>query len=676
VPFLWKAYQCDVQAAISPEPDASGMVQGPEVTYLWQYGETAAYAAETNGPPPTDVLPRFAFSSVEEWDTLHDWYRSLLTGRTTLDAEVSAAVADVVQLARDHDGRVRALADFVASETRYVGIQLGQGEFQPHAASEVLRHRYGDCKDKCTLLMTMFQAIGVEAYPALINPTYGGSDIDLELPSLGQFSHMILAVPDASMPGGYAWVDPTDDTVPYGRLPASDQGRTVMLVTDDAPVWVRTPIDTPDMNRYDWTLTLGLDPGGAVYGAENLTATGTHASDVRRAYQAVPPADLAEYMRSLMSPEYPGVAVDAAELAGIEDAYEAFSVTADFTVSEYGSRTDDAWAIPIPSADLGSYAALVAEPGRTRAMVLGVPNTLTRTVSVEVPSGYEAPDLPEPLLLQTEFASLKRTTAVEDAHVIYRLELVVRQHTVPPERYDAARSIFEALAREEDAAVLLRRAAAPPDEPPSVSVGELVGQWRAAWAGGDRRSLLALYDSAAVVHRGRESAGGDAMVGLDEFAAHLDHIDRLYARVAVDVANVAVTPTGEGSGVVTFDQSFRGYSDAGARAPSYSDVGAKTLVFRDGRITRESWAADSTDRAAGPFYLQIGSFLREAPASALAGEVGAGASVNRVSLPSGVRYRVVVGAYRSEELATTAARALATHHDAKPIVRQARPEGE
>jgi tetratricopeptide (TPR) repeat protein len=674
VPFLWKAYQCELQADITPAPDAEGVVQGPTVTYRWEYGETPPYATETNGPPATDVLPRFAFSSVEEWDTLHDWYRSLLTGRTVLDEEVSTAVANVVQNARDHDDRLRSLADFVASETRYVGIQLGQGEYQPHPAAEVLRHRYGDCKDKCTLLMTMFQAIGVEAYPALINPTYGGSDIDLDLPSLGQFSHMILAVPDATMPGGYAWVDPTDDTVPYGRLPASDQGRTVMLVTDDAPVWVQTPIDTPEMNRYDWTLTLGLDPGGAVYGAENLVATGTHASDVRRAYRAVSPGDLAEYMRALMSPEYPGVDVDAAELAGVEGASEAFSVTADFTVGQYGSKTKDAWSIPILSAALSSYAALVAEPGRTRPMVLGVPNTLTRTVSVEIPAGYEAPDLPPPLLLQSEFASLSRTTVVEDAHVVYRLELVVRQHTVPPERYDAVRAVFEALAREEDAAVVLRRRAVEPsaaEPPPSLAVDEVVARWQAAWADVDRATLLRLYDEGAVVQRGTKNQAQDAMVGLAELAAHLAHIDALYARVAVGVTNLAVTSTGDASGTVVFDQSFRGYADEGATTPSYSDVGTKTLVVVDSLITEEGWEPDGASRAAGPFYLQIASFERQAPASTLADKLGAGASVEKASLSSGVRYRVIAGSYRSEEMAAAAARAIASEHGADPIVRQA-----
>ena len=65
------------------------------------------------------------------------------------------------------------LAEFVQQDIRYVGIELGIGGFQPHPAPDVFSHRYGDCKDKATLVRTMLREIGVDSYYVLINATRG-----------------------------------------------------------------------------------------------------------------------------------------------------------------------------------------------------------------------------------------------------------------------------------------------------------------------------------------------------------------------------------------------------------------------------------------------------------------------------------------------------------------------
>jgi len=70
---------------------------------------------------------------------------------------------------------MQVLASFVQNDIRYVAIELGIGGHQPHPAAEVFSHRYGDCKDKVTLLSTMLKEIGVESYYVLINTERGRS---------------------------------------------------------------------------------------------------------------------------------------------------------------------------------------------------------------------------------------------------------------------------------------------------------------------------------------------------------------------------------------------------------------------------------------------------------------------------------------------------------------------
>ena len=69
--------------------------------------------------------------------------------------------------------KMQAIAAFVQHDIRYVAIELGIGGWQPHAAPDVFSHRYGDCKDKATLMRTMLREIGVDSYHVVINTRAG-----------------------------------------------------------------------------------------------------------------------------------------------------------------------------------------------------------------------------------------------------------------------------------------------------------------------------------------------------------------------------------------------------------------------------------------------------------------------------------------------------------------------
>ncbi|MDA1192508.1 MAG: DUF3857 domain-containing protein, partial [Candidatus Poribacteria bacterium] len=473
VAIKWKGYN---DASVKPtitkdDTDENGVTNA---VYRWEYGETTAFIGEPGGPPSDDLAPRFAFTSVTSWDALHDWYYDLIVDRATLEGNVAEQAAALISAATTHDERVARIAEFVAQKTRYVAIQLGAGAYQPHTASEVLDRRYGDCKDKCMLLSAMLQTIGVESYPALINPS-PLTQPDLDLPTLSDFSHMILAVPDSNAPSGYVWFDPTDDTLPFGRLPARDQDRRVMLVTPSGPVWVRTPTDKPDANRHDWSLSLTLNEDGSVSGDERLEATGTHAHDLRNAYESVAPSSLNDTLRSWMSASYPGLTLTDATLSGVEALSEPFVVTAQFEAPVYGHKddvmwmesalTETTWTLPIPNAELSAYASLVVGDTRTTTLEIGAPNTLTRAVVIYAPEGLELVHTPAPIELDLPFGRFYRQVEATSWGARYDMTLVIRAPYIKPERYADAKRFFETIARED--AMTLTFATPPP---PAVEV--------------------------------------------------------------------------------------------------------------------------------------------------------------------------------------------------------------
>src|SRR5207249_6831514 len=127
--------------------------------------------------------------------------------------------------------KMKALAQFVQHDVRYVAIELGIGGWQPHSAADVMVHHYGDCKDKATLLASMLHEIGVDSYYVVINMERGS--VGPETPANLGFDHVILAIrlPETAIAdpsliatmnhprlGRILFFDPTNEITPFGQL--------------------------------------------------------------------------------------------------------------------------------------------------------------------------------------------------------------------------------------------------------------------------------------------------------------------------------------------------------------------------------------------------------------------------------------------------------------------------
>ncbi|HEY6306182.1 MAG TPA: DUF3857 and transglutaminase domain-containing protein [Candidatus Angelobacter sp.] len=114
-----------------------------------------------------------ALNGFSNWQQMGDWYRNLTSGRFDASAEIKQKAGALTAAYPMQMDKARALARFVQHDIRYVAIELGIGGWQPHPAADVFTHRYGDCKDKATLMRSMLAEIGVDSYYVVINTERG-----------------------------------------------------------------------------------------------------------------------------------------------------------------------------------------------------------------------------------------------------------------------------------------------------------------------------------------------------------------------------------------------------------------------------------------------------------------------------------------------------------------------
>ena len=474
--FRWKLINCQLSPSIRHEAESD--------IYIWKYGETPAIKEEVGMPPLDSVTARLSYSSVKSWDDVYNWYKGLAKDRYTPDEAIEEAVNQLTgDLITDED-KIREIYHFVASQIRYVGIELGRSAYQPSPAAEVLKKRYGDCKDKTTLIISMLQLVGIEAFPVLLSPS-PYERIDLELPSVSQFSHIIVAIPRGDLAQqeetDYLWLDATADTCSYGGLPDSDQGRKGFLIGKHHGKFVDIPTFPPESNQLISHTEMRLNTDGSIQGKMRIGTTGQYSLDARLKYKQIHSNNLSETLATELSKQFPGIKVTQAETSDLKDLNLPVEINLSFQVEEYpkpinavggrslsrpvggkslsrpvGGKSLSRFLLPLPIDEFAAYAELFAPTERQYPLHLSYPMQMSKEIRITLPEGWTTA-LPTDLNEEHSFATLSRRYRAEGNEIRYQLHYTLKKPTIAPEDYATAKRFFDRLAREDGAHLILER---------------------------------------------------------------------------------------------------------------------------------------------------------------------------------------------------------------------------
>jgi transglutaminase-like putative cysteine protease len=143
------------------------------------------------------------FSELETWGDVVNWSLPLYSQAIKSDEHISKLADNIRKENPSKDEQIAAALQFTQDKVRYLGIEIGQNSHVPTPPAETLKNRYGDCKDKTVLLLTLLKELGITAYPALVNTEV---KLDKLLPSINAFDHVLVY---AEINNKSYWLDPT-----------------------------------------------------------------------------------------------------------------------------------------------------------------------------------------------------------------------------------------------------------------------------------------------------------------------------------------------------------------------------------------------------------------------------------------------------------------------------------
>lgn len=184
--------------------------------YVWDVRTLAPIKVDGDAPGWYHAYPWVQWSEFGDWGDVARWAEPLYRTPAELSPALQAVVGRIAAASTDSAERLVETLQFVQREIRYLGVEIGAGSHAPSAPDLVFKRRFGDCKDKTLLTITLLQALGIEAYPALVSTAMLRGIRDLQ-PSPGAFNHVIV---QARIGDQHYWLDPT-------RAPQSGTIKTI-----------------------------------------------------------------------------------------------------------------------------------------------------------------------------------------------------------------------------------------------------------------------------------------------------------------------------------------------------------------------------------------------------------------------------------------------------------------
>ncbi|HST21960.1 MAG TPA: DUF3857 domain-containing protein [Blastocatellia bacterium] len=178
---------------------------GNELEHVWEREHIPATEYDDTTPDWFDPVPNVELSEFANWGEVVNWALPLYETKRALSPALTKQV--------EQWGAIRALPEvhliaalrFVQDEVRYTGIEMGPYSHLPNQPSLVFDRRFGDCKDKSLLLVTILNLLGIEARPALVD-TEARQTISEACASPFAFNHVIV---QAKLGDKTLWLDPT-----------------------------------------------------------------------------------------------------------------------------------------------------------------------------------------------------------------------------------------------------------------------------------------------------------------------------------------------------------------------------------------------------------------------------------------------------------------------------------
>ncbi len=403
--------------------------------YRFEANDVARIIPEPNMPGWAESSPVLHLSTYQNWEQVGRYYWGLVRDQLTPNDELKKAVDTALKGIDRNDTQkvVAALYGFVVTNTRYVALEFGIHGYKPYRVTQVLARRFGDCKDKASLISAMLKVAGVDSRLVLLRMRHLGT-LSPEVASLAAFNHAIVYVPKLDL-----FLDGTAEFHGSRELPTSDRVANVLIVEPDGVSrFLTTPEAMPDDNLTIMKLAVTLKPDGSATSTGEVVARGQSAPEFRRTYET--PATRTAQFEQQWSQSYPGLRASDVSVSDVKNLEQPVTLKFAATMPRFAEVGPGLLRFYPFGAGRAFTQALAPLTERTSDVVFPGVWSNELEMNYTLPANWQMQDAPREVVETSPFGEVRITTEKTAAGFSVKGRVTLAKARISPKDYPAFRA--------------------------------------------------------------------------------------------------------------------------------------------------------------------------------------------------------------------------------------------
>lgn len=429
------------------------------IIYSWNIKDISPIIIEPQMPPYYDIAQYMRITwQYKSWEKLTKAYWNIIKDRFNPkdQDQIKQLALDIIDNAPDEQTKIERIFNYTQKNYRYVAMSIKQSGYIPHYPEDIIKKKYGDCKDMSVLNIVLLKSLGIDAYPALVN-TKNAGEKKTDIISL-DFNHMITYVKDKN--NNEYWLDATGSSCPLGEVYPAIEGVAALVFSPDGKAEFKTiPLSESYQNRLIRHLILNIKDNGIIEGYATLKFSGNENISFRSSFKDANPKDIKKVIESYVNSNTANLRIDSLVYDDPSEITKEFSVKFYLCRQDTISKSTNFLIIKPGIFKLDSELDNFLNIERNYPIMYLSPYKITDFVEIQYnPEKYRVESMGNKIIKKYKFGRLlvNYINSIK-GKIKYQREYILEDTKIYPINYSSFRDLHKAIVASNDENIIFRK---------------------------------------------------------------------------------------------------------------------------------------------------------------------------------------------------------------------------